>query len=243
MIPTPIRAAVLTIGSLFWEQEEVRVKWRADRLDAKESRRVQAPIRYGRRSDTRGGAYTMVFSRDAQDADVGRARLIPCKNALNHPDDLIQEAEHLWAAEKKSKHVSSAIGASWGCVGIMTNPRWEDASQYARAWADRFADAATCYRDTLVMSEDGQLRIRWPVDEQGQPVDVDIILATATVPSHEGGSYATAKTVAAAWNNAPVEESAYFFENRRAGITTAADEHILALLNHRVRMHGASILR
>ena len=53
---------VLIIGSLYWDRACHRTNWRRDRLDQCRGRHVRAPIRYGRRSKTRGCSYTMVFS-------------------------------------------------------------------------------------------------------------------------------------------------------------------------------------
>jgi len=58
---------------------------------------VTAPIRYGRRSEMRGKTYTMVFSNAIGD---GRAIAVRCAHPVSSIDDLISEAEHLWAAEQ-----------------------------------------------------------------------------------------------------------------------------------------------
>jgi hypothetical protein len=60
-------------------------------------------------------------------------------------------------------------------------------------------------------------------------LDVDLLLATATVPSLVRDLYATPDAIAKEWKRARRQQS-YFDENRRAGITTADDDTILKCL-------------
>src|SRR5262249_41081225 len=78
---------------------------------------------------------------------------------------------------------------------------------------------------------DGRLRIAWPSLDDGSPLLVDLLLATATNPeigSRRSG-YPNAMEIALAWNRRP--EFAYYFHfNTRAGIRTADDDEIVKLL-------------
>ena len=92
---------VLIIGSLY--RQPKRDEWRRKRLDLDCKYCVRAPIRYGRRSTTWGDAYTMVLSPSLDEAHFGHAIAIRCKS-----HDIVQEAEHLWAAESNGNGGVSA---------------------------------------------------------------------------------------------------------------------------------------
>lgn len=233
-----VQAAVLTIGSLFWD--EGRAKWRADQLEVHRALRVRAPIRYGRRS--KSGTYTMVFSNLDTDADTARAQLIPCRYPMSRPGDLFEEAELLWAAEMRSERISGVISADWGCVAILVNPRWADADVFLGEWKARFAESVTCHEATKVVSPDGILQFGWPSDEEANSADPHIILATANVPTLQHGSYAPAEVIANAWNTEKLTNAEYFFQNVRSKITTADDDAILALMSNEVRQHGETLM-
>lgn len=51
---TFMNAAVLIIGSLWWDKCDVRTQWRADHLLVDQARHVAAPVRYGRKSTMPG---------------------------------------------------------------------------------------------------------------------------------------------------------------------------------------------
>src|SRR5882672_9080428 len=104
---------ILAIGSLYWDDNANRQAWRNSRLDGTAEFQVNAPIRYGRKSETRGDTYTMVFSRSCP---LGHAKVIRCRNLVASTDDLIAEAEHLWAAERSARQSNQHISTSWGAV-------------------------------------------------------------------------------------------------------------------------------
>ena len=108
-----LSVGILIIGSLFWDP--AREPWRKSRLSMEQAMTVQAPIRYGRLSEGRGH-YTMVFSRLCK---PGHAKLVPCRATA---DDIIDEAEHLWAAERNGP-LNHRISANWGACSPVTAPR------------------------------------------------------------------------------------------------------------------------
>jgi hypothetical protein len=58
-----IRAGVLILGSLYWNNAD-REQWRRERLDIAAAQKVWLPIRYGRLSgEQRGHTHTMMLSR------------------------------------------------------------------------------------------------------------------------------------------------------------------------------------
>lgn len=74
-----MRIGVLMIGSLFWSKRPHRVRWRRERLDVTEKKYVNVPIRYGRRSSSWGCSFTMVFSKELGEDQLGRGILVPCR--------------------------------------------------------------------------------------------------------------------------------------------------------------------
>lgn len=48
------KLGVLIVGSLYWDLKAPRPRWRAERLDCPHQEQVKVPIRYRRRSTSRG---------------------------------------------------------------------------------------------------------------------------------------------------------------------------------------------
>jgi hypothetical protein len=128
----PLSIGILIIGSLYWEQDDVRLAWR-ERLRMEDAVDVDAPIRYGRISENRGNTYTMVFARGCP---PGRAKAVPCLNAASTAEELITEAEHLWAAECRAP-MNGRISANWGCVALTANPQRAIHAEILAGWAAR----------------------------------------------------------------------------------------------------------
>jgi hypothetical protein len=99
-----MRAGVLIVGSLAWDQSACRQDWRENRLRLEDRQLVTAPIRYGRRSPARDNTYTIVFSADTIRNGVGTGvgLAVSFKEEIESPDSLISEARELWRAESKS---------------------------------------------------------------------------------------------------------------------------------------------
>jgi hypothetical protein len=108
-----LSVGILIIGSLFWDPD--REPWRKSRLLMDQAMAVRAPIRYGRLSERRGHC-TMTFSRLCK---PGHAKLVPCRPTAN---DIIDEAEHLSAAERNGP-LNYRISANWGACSPVTAPR------------------------------------------------------------------------------------------------------------------------
>jgi hypothetical protein len=208
-----MRGGILIIGSLLWD-DGARDEWRRSRLRIDERVCVEAPIRYGRCSRTRGNTFTMIF---APDSPVGQGVLVPCTAPIGNVDSLIAEAEELWRAENP-KALSGHIGAKWGCVGVLCRAEAEAAS-LLQAWACHFRDTKTS--PISPVDDRGVLRISWPVKvADGAPADVDVILATAT----QGEAVQPcAEQIADAWLDQSDERERYFFNNVLNGIRTSDD--------------------
>lgn len=129
----PLNGGILIVGSFLWD--ESRERCRRSRLDMESAEPVTAPIRYGRQSETRGNTYAMVFSRGC---DTGKATAVRCRHAASSPDDVISEAEHLWAAEQNAA-VNRKVSANWGCVTLLCNPKRNIPQTFLTGWANRVA--------------------------------------------------------------------------------------------------------
>jgi hypothetical protein len=183
----PLDAGILIIGSLLWDTR--RQAWRDARLDRASPEVVTAPIRYGRKSEGRGNTYTMVFSRLCE---LGQARVVRCARAVSSAEDLIAEAEQLWAAER-NRPVERSISAGWGCVALLCNPDRDVPQEILTGWERRVAreryygNVPQTADEGSLVSSDGVLQIPWPRRVTGNAaVPLDLLLATATYPTLEG---------------------------------------------------------
>jgi hypothetical protein len=232
-----LSVGILIIGSLFWDPD--REPWRKSRLLMDQAMAVRAPIRYGRLSERRGH-YTMVFSRLCK---PGHAKLVPCRATA---DDIIDEAEHLWAAERNGP-LNHRISANWGRVALLSHPDHDVPKAILSTWAVRVAQEPT-YPDVPqapgedpLLSRSGILQIDWPRlgDPKKPAIDnlklapLDLLLATANHPTLVGQppEYPDPATIASPWRgSAAGQVSPYFVNNRQSGILTFEDDAISSLL-------------
>ncbi len=235
-----ISAGVLIVGSLYWEDTRARKKWRDTRLNMKDQALVSAPIRYGRKSTKRGDSYTMVFSTELCQAKnhLGSGILVACRHAIYTVDDLVAEAEYLWAAEKDTEQRTSDVSATWGCIALLVNPKNPNIARLIDGWVKRIAQEKhygkleRAHGESALVNADGQIAIPWPQRKDGKAIDTDILLLTATNPTTVDGRYATPEEIASAWK-IPSGRShvSYFWNNRKSGVETFQDTEIEALLN------------
>jgi hypothetical protein len=237
-----LRTGILIAGSLYWNDQPHRVRWRENRLRKGSEISVRVPLRYGRRS--RAGSYTMVFAPGCQ---PGQGKILDCVHGNDTIDDIIREAQALWLAESPDgsrRKPTETLASDWGCVALLANPASDLPKSLFEAWAARVAQekhhtTQPCYdsrayavKERAAMSDGGLLQIEWPVRaDTGAAVDsLDLLLATATRPTPiEGtGDYPTARQVADAWLG--TKDPQYFLENRRHGFRTFQDKEISAHL-------------
>jgi hypothetical protein len=222
----PLRCGVLIIGSLFWHagSGDCRKNWRANRLDLSAKQIVSAPIRYGRKSQTWGNAFTMIL--DSNSAD-GQGLLVPCKAHICSFDQLVEEVEWLWAAEANEAR-SKKFHKNWGCIGAHFGQNAIAAGIHDK-WKVHF-EAAEPFSLPAIGS-DGKLNALWPRSQQDEPVsDFDIILGTATMPDPED-ERPSPHEIAAGWAKQNKGYERYFFENVRHGIRTQEDLEIWTAIN------------
>ncbi len=208
-----MRAAILIIGSLLWDNCQRRA-WRRSRLHVDRGVRVKAPICYGRRSTSRGNTFTMTLGTGEA---LGQAVLVPCVSALASVGGLVSEAEALWKAEQ-STAAPKDISASWGSVGVLFAPTVQ--AEWRAGWEAHFRSHATPVAPVDVT---GTLQIAWPLTPERRPADVHIVLATAT---RAEATRPTVTEIADAWINQNAGHERYFFANVRHGIRTP-DDHLI----------------
>jgi hypothetical protein len=176
--------------------------------------------------------FSELLSRDT--ALLGTAIVVPCKHSASSIEDVIIEAELLWAAETKSDKPTHEISAAWGCVAMMTNPNREISKDLLDGWSMHVSKKLRygqlkCARDeTLIVNNAGILNIPWPLKLDGAMVDLDILLATATNPTFGvDRRYPTAEEIADAWQSERGRcYGNYFWCNRKHNITTLQDVDI-----------------
>jgi hypothetical protein len=225
-----LQAGVLIIGSLYWDDR--RQTWRNSRL-THDVYDVPVRIRYGRCSEKRGDSYTMVFS---QQAEEGRAKIVRCRHAISKPAHLIEEAEHLWAAESLNAK-GEDISAKWGCVTLLCNPAIQIPADIGMEWSKHVA-GRTDYKhfkhaagEKPSVTEHGHLQIPWPVFAVPQGAEpLDLVIATANQPTITNGAYASVEAIAHPWSGRDNKYVEYFRKNRASGITTFEDDAIARLL-------------
>ena len=224
------------IGSLFWSKCRHRVQWREKRLDVAARQYVDVPIRYGRRSSGWGCSFTMVFSAELGQDQLGKGMVVPC-----HSGDLFEEATALWTAETANgKNPKQRLSADWGCVALLQNSERPIPKDLRDKWTRRVL-AEPCYGqlnsaigENVAVDDGGFLNIPWPTTKKGVGLGVDVILATATNPTIVEGRYTPVEDIAAAWSAGKGKaDGRYFHNNRSHGIETFQDERIEELLGER----------
>lgn len=234
------RIGIMMIGSLYWDKDGTRVNWRKNRL-SKEEYDIFAPIRYGRLSKKRGSTYTMVFSKlcARKSYGLGSAKVVTCKNATNNIDDIVQEAELLWAAEQKENKTNNRFWASWGSIGLLCNPTAQFHKDFFLNWSNiilnsnSYGNISHCKSEAPVLRKNGFLNLPWPISTQDKnPLPLDIILATATDPVFDpkSNAYPSVRKISEAWRKDTQNNVSYFWENRNHGIQTFQDERIINAL-------------
>lgn len=182
----------------------------------------------------------MVFAKScSEDAKLGTGLVVPTRAESCEPGHLIEEAEHLWAAERDSEEISG-ICADWGEVCILENPKAKASERILKAWQSRIEAAGNAYtalptargEDPVLDAATGRALCDWPTDMvTKQPLlGFDLLLMTATKPTLNDCQYPTAREIADAWRADDRDNVQYFHNNRHYGITTFEDGQILAAL-------------
>ena len=73
---------------------------------------------------------------------LGRALAVLCVRPVHTVEALVEEAEHLWAAEGTPDLSKGRISASWGRVALALNPSRSVPQELVKGWSDRVAQEA-----------------------------------------------------------------------------------------------------
>lgn len=230
---TELRGAVLLLGSLYWEGDEIeqdgargrrRRKWREERLEMKTLRDLKDfPIRYGRRSDSRSGQFTIVLGGSPTGV-VKIANLKKCipldhgclgqraVSALNREVEELAKAEGIWTDPRPRHYVD------WGLVAIAINPESEFRQQIQECWETYFRPGDSFeesdYGEAL-LNTDGILKVA--VDSAGWD-GIDFCLLTPAKP--------TSRNLSAGEIAKAAKLGSYFTRTTGSGIKTADDSTI-----------------
>jgi hypothetical protein len=173
----------------------------------------------------------------------GQARIVPCKKSVVSVKDVINEAEWLWAAERRivprgEQNLDHKLFSHWGSVALLMNPN----VQIQQSWQDCWAKAVATASDEAAMAwrlEDdrGLLQLPWPkLAESDDSTPLDLLLATTNSPTLTDNLYPTAQEVADAWNHEVGGSAEYFRKNRSCGIHTFEDDAITNFLRPDLRV-------
>lgn len=149
----------------------------------------------------RRGTYTMTLSGSAE---MGTAYAVPFRQRIHSFPELETEVRALAAAEG-FEDVERWPG--WGVVSLNTRDAIAAplVSDIVNHWAKSFREHVGASRVQEVHGPDeepqvdaqGYLTIEWPRKRDGgDPLDFDLLLATANVPSLRGNRYASPPEIA-----------------------------------------------
>ena len=222
----------IIIGSLLWDNEPKRVKWRKLHLESIENLiPLKARIRYGRESSTRKDTYTMILSNHPK-TEVGNAFILRFKEIIKNARNLESQAFAMASAEGLWKKTEPSLNKNWGTVGLLINPKLEETrnleiikERWTKIYSEYNLNTSdyTIEEEPEIIDKNGFLKIEW-TDEMD---DFDFLIATLTVPKPK--SLLDEQIIAEKINETGYDE--YFLNNYENGIRTFQDEGIINKLN------------
>lgn len=231
-----LSGGVFVIGSLLWENSEIRKSWRLENLEWKKGKLVNLPLRYGRISTSRSCTFTMVFSSNCKSREkVGKGYFIPFKNNPLSLDTIFSQARKLIDAEHNKLKKCKKFNWGWGTLGLALNPKYyknskmkKEVEKFSKEWANKYSSEFNQkeYKvgDELpIISKKGTLRINWPETLK----EFDFAIGTACKPEIE--EYPTAKEIAERILVNKYDK--YFRENLKHSISTFQDKEIKSELS------------
>ena len=226
------KGGAIIIGSLLWDNEPKRIKWRKLYLESIENLiPIKARIRYGRESSSRRNTHTMILSNHPK-TEFGNAYILRFKEVLKNARNLESQAFAMAGAEGLWKESGPSLNKNWGTVGVLINPKIEKTRNLEiikERWTKIYADYNFNPSDYIIEKEpeiidkNGFLKIEW-TDEMNE---FDFLIATLTVPYPK--SLLNEKIIADRINETGYDE--YFLNNYKNGIKTFQDEEIINRLN------------
>ena len=241
------KGGVLIVGSLLWDNKEIRKNWRQENLIEVEKTLLNLPIRYGRISKTRNCTYSMVFSSDSKSTEkIGKGYFIPFKSALSL-NQIIEQGYKMIDAEHNEKKKLNRFHWYWGALGIVLNPDLENKNEVKekfealkKRWNSKFKNGFNSAEYAVgnegsILPKAGYLDIDWQ-EELG---DFDFVIGTATKPKIE--SYPTAKEIA--MKMLVNKDDSYFKNNIKCSIKTFQDEDIILELGKELKLEKKQRLK
>lgn len=182
----------------------------------------------------------MVFAKScAVPEKLGTGIVVPTRAECCEPEDLFEEAELLWAAERNSEELGG-LCAEWGKVCVLKNPNATIPGRILQAWEAKVKALSTFYttlpcangEDPVLDPKNGHALFDWPTDcEIGEALGgLDMLLMTTSKPTLQDGRYPAPKEIAKAWLTDEGDNVMYFYNNRHFGISTFEDEEIRTAL-------------
>lgn len=244
-----LKGGVIVIGSLFWESEQnclpndekgaMRRTWRENNLDLDKAIDVPLPIRYGRSSSSRKCTYTMVFSKECQNAKIGQGKVIPFKEEfdLSNYQTFERQVTNLAKVEGIYKQ-KKKFSADWGTVSIWINPLSKSKEKIVQFWNSiKSVDHGFKQNTNHYKRLDGKLLDDNYCLSFEISTTLDFLLCTYIKAEHknsqkdQNGEYPTIEEIANEINTSGY--STYFDQNNGNGIITFQDNEIKQLLINR----------
>lgn len=226
-----LKGGVLAIGSLLWDDSELRIRWRNEHLNIDEIKDVKITIRYGRISEKRNSIYTMTFSTECSlDEKIGNGKFIPFKNNPLDFSQLNIQCIELIKAEKKKEWEFNRYNWKWGTVAIMfnpkilveNNPKYNSGKSFLKEWKNKIGNGfnQNHYKvgnENPILDVNALLNFQWPNELD----DYDFFIATSNKPELE--KYPTSKEIA---EKIIKNKNDYFSNNVKYNINTFQDKLI-----------------
>ena len=223
-----LNGGVLIIGSLLWDNSEIRKEWRNKNLrPLQEGITVKAPIRYGRISKSRNCTYSMVFSNECvESSKLGIAKFL---GFLNNPvsfDEFWIHCNALIQAERNKAESFATFNWSWGALGLCINPKTEihnpkKVELLKENWKTKYSSLIPSDfqvdSEGLIISGEGILNVQW-MEELDK---YDFFITTLTKPEKKyPSSYKIAERMIIN------KDESYFNTTQEYGIKTFQDNEI-----------------
>ena len=243
---------MIIIGSLFWDKSSERIKWRTQ-LDIAKKVKAPLPICYGRKSgEGRHRTYTMIFSNNLKDSELGTALIIPFKKPFT-VTDFSDRMIDISAAEGIDE-TRGRVFKGWGTVCIAINPSIAEdkRKRIQKLWQELITANRTSLRGNQTQpnlseygvtgektSVDNDLNLTIELDDlfKNSLRELDIVIATSNAIRLNDDNeikYPSIKQIARA-----IFENNYYdylILNRFNGITTHQDKKIMRTLKRRYRV-------
>jgi len=240
-----LKAGIIIIGSLLWDNSKKRKFWRKNYLN-KRKINVSLPIRYGRISSSRMDTYTMTYCPKLNKKDYGQGIILEFKDPITSLDHLKEISENTIRVERdKTKEEWKVIKSgepftlnwNWGVLGICINPKHKqedvfskDISEILELWKNSLVNfnpnKFSLNGEPLMINKDGVFVIDWTESINKFDFLISVIVEPNT--ETEDGKYPDANRIAKKMYEG--NYYSYFINNIENSIHTNVDEEIKRLI-------------